>query len=80
MKKSLRMLIGRQFAVGDDVYTVCDIARVDNRTLVEAVGSTPISGRRERLRFPVDKVVDCLLVDEEIELYQPNFLGLSGNA
>lgn len=80
MNKNYRMLIGRQFAVGDDVYTVCDIVRVENRTLAETVGSRPVSGRRERLRFPVDKVVDCLLVDEEIELYQPNFLGLWGNA
>lgn len=79
MNKNYRMLIGRQFAVGDDVYTICDITRVDNRTLAEAVGSNLGPGRRERLRFPVDKVVDCLLVDEEIELYQPNFLGLSGN-
>jgi hypothetical protein len=80
MKKNYRMLIGCQFAVGDDVYTVCDIVRVDNRTLAEAVASRPAPGGRESVRLPVEKVVAGLLVDEEIELYSPNFLGLPGRA
>ena len=80
MKKNYRMLIGCQFAIGDDVYTVCDIVRVDNRTLAEAMASRSAPDRRETLQLPVEKVVAGLLVDEEIELYPPNFLGLPGKA
>ena len=80
MTQNYRMLIGRQFAVGEDIYTVCETVRVENRLLIEAVDSKPSANQRQRIRFPVDKVVQNLLVEEEIELYQPNFLGVSGTA
>ena len=80
MKKNYRMLIGCQFVVDERVYTVCEVSRDEHRTVVEAIAAKRRLGQRERVRFPVDKVVECLLVEEEIELYPPNFLGVSGTA
>ena len=72
--RSYRMLIDRQFVVGKRTYTVCDVVCVEDQILVEAA-----TGKARKLRqFPLEKVVQSLLVEEEIELYQPNFLGVSG--
>jgi hypothetical protein len=75
MKQDYRMLIGREFVVGDDIYTICEIVRLENRLLVEAIDSKPSGQPLERVRFAVAEVVQNLLVEEEIELYQPNFFG-----
>jgi hypothetical protein len=78
MNQKYQMLMGRQFALRDDVYTVCKILCVDNRFLVEAVDSAATQGPQEKFLFPAEKVLERLVVDEEIELYPPTFLGSGG--
>ena len=72
-------LVGRDFCVGEDVYTVHEIAWLADYPLVMA---TP-KGAQEDLpgsrRFPVSQVLQWLLIEEEIELFNPNFLGIAGS-
>jgi len=84
MKMDYQFLIGRDFSVGEDVYTVRDIAWSDDSALVEAhprndqnVVSLP--NVRGSYQFPLTQVLQWLLVEEEIELFNPNFLGASGS-
>ncbi|MDH3644847.1 MAG: hypothetical protein OES38_22270 [Gammaproteobacteria bacterium] len=83
MKMDYQFLIGRDFSVGDDVYTVRDIAWSDDSALVQAHPKNdqmplalPNVGNRQ---FPLTEVLQWLLVEEEIELFNPNFLGASGS-
>ncbi len=75
MKQSLRMLIGRQFTVGNEIFTVCEVTRVGHRDLIEATGADRAAKPGRRIRFPVERVLQSLLVEEEIELSQPGFFG-----
>lgn len=73
-------MIGRDFSVGDDVYTVHEVAWTENDALVEAnakerAGEDSLRKRR----FPVSHVLQWLLVEEEIELFNPNFIGIAGS-
>ena len=83
MKMDYQFLIGRDFSVGEDVYTVRDIAWSDDFALVQAhpksdqnVLALPGIGN---CQFPLTQVLQWLLVEEEIELFNPNFLGASGS-
>ena len=78
-----QFLIGRDFSVGDDVYTVRDIAWSEDAAFVQA---HPKSDQNVvpllnlgNCQFPLTQVLQWLLVEEEIELFNPNFLGASGS-
>ncbi len=82
MKKDYRFLIGQRFSVGGEIYVVEDLKASENRTYVQANASQrPVpadgaaSGADDGFRiFPLSDVLQRLLVDEEIELFNPNFL------
>ena len=74
MKMDYQLLIGKDFHVGDDVYTVRDVAWTGESALVEADVKSARDGSLTRQNFPVGEVLQWLLVDEEIELFNPNFL------
>jgi hypothetical protein len=79
MRKDYQFLIGQQFSVGGEIFVVQDLTNRDEHTYVQAqpaqegdiVLSEPGSG--ETL-FKLNEVIQSLLVDEEIELFNPNYL------
>lgn len=85
MKTDYQFLIGRDFFVGEDVYTVHNVAWNEELAFVQAGAkdSTPTSSvlpdAAARGRFPVNQVLQWLLVEEEIELFNPNYLGVAGS-
>ena len=78
MKTDYQFLIGQDFSVGDDVYTIQDVAWTDDTALVEANVKEQV-GKDSPSSFPVSQVLQWLLVEEEIELFNPNFLGIAGS-
>ena len=81
MNKDYRFLIGQRFSVGGEIYVVEDLKATKERTYVQA--NTPAdqsarnaaSGDDDGFRiFALSEVLQWLLVDEEIELFNPNFL------
>ncbi|MCZ6710574.1 MAG: hypothetical protein O7B25_09440 [Gammaproteobacteria bacterium] len=78
MKTDYQFLIGQDFSVGDDVYTIQDVAWTDDTALVEANVKEQV-GNDSPSSFPVSQVLQWLLVEEEIELFNPNFLGIAGS-
>ena len=72
-------LIGRDFYVGDDVYTVHEIAWLEDYPLVMATSKGAREDAPGDRRFPVSHVLQWLLIEEEIELFNPNFLGIAGS-
>lgn len=80
MTQDYRMLIGRQFAVDGVTYTVCKTLREDKQDFVEAVSGDGDTGELpgQRVRFAMEAVLEALLVEEEIVLYQASFLGAAG--
>ena len=81
MNKDYRFLIGQRFSVGGEIYVVEDLKATAERTYVQA--NTPAdqpargtaSGDDDGFRiFALSEVLQWLLVDEEIELFNPNFL------
>jgi hypothetical protein len=79
MKTDYQFLIGRDFCVGDNVYTIRSVAWMEENALVEANMKSAEEDGRAQYRFPVGQVLQWLLVEEEIELFNPNFLGLAGS-
>ena len=71
MNADYHFLIGRQFSVAGETYIVSALSVMDDRTWVEAHGAR--SGTRRRT-FGLGEVLDWLVVDEEIELFNPNYL------
>lgn len=74
MNKSYRMLVGRQFTIGKDPYVVSGFSGHKGMVLVDAIDCYPSPKRPARLQVPLERVLQSLLVDEEIELKQPDFL------
>lgn len=65
-------LVGRQFAVDDEVFVVRELAMEEDQTLVRANTERDFPAMRT---FQITEVLERLLVDEEIELFHPTYLG-----
>lgn len=83
MKKDYQFLIGQRFSVGREIYVVRDLIRHDEHTFVRGELATVEEGEivvteagseLPGLTFSLDDVIQSLLVDEEIELFSPNYL------
>ena len=85
MRKDYQFLIGQRFSVDGVTYVVRDLTAADDRTYVEARSSEQDSDERDTRRrnprplddsrtFTLQDVIDSLVVDEEIELFNPNYL------
>lgn len=83
MRKDYQFLIGQRFSVGGEIYVVSDLTRFEEHTYVEAntsepalaeivVGEAGVEASTET--FKLSDVIQWLLVDEEIELFNPNYL------
>ena len=72
-------LVDQQFIVGREVYVVSAITVRKTHTVVEAHLWSDMTATR---RFFLADVLERLLVEEEIELFSPNYLGraLKGSA
>ena len=79
MRKDYQFLIGQRFSVGGEIFVVQDLTNRDEQTYVQAeisresdiVLSEPGCGGK---LFKLNEVIQSLLVDEEIELFNPNYL------
>lgn len=65
-------LVGRSFSVDEEIYVVGMLMSGDEQTLVKAHLE---QDRKETVLFRVADVLDRLLVDEEIELFHPGYIG-----
>ncbi len=83
MRMDYQFLIGQRFSVGGEIYVVQDVTRQNEHTYVQAgttvdddiVVSEPQGTRVHDGRlFKLNEVIQSLLVDEEIELFNPNYL------
>lgn len=83
MRKDYQFLIGQRFSSGGEVFVVQDLTRREEHTYVQAessvandiVLSEPQQAEAQTGRlFEVNDVIQSLLVDEEIELFNPNYL------
>ena len=71
MNKDYQFLIGQRFSVGGDIYVVRDLTSGEDRTYVEA--QLPEQEDSQQT-FSLKDVIEWLVVDEEIELFNPNYL------
>ena len=67
-KKDFEFLIGSRFSVDGKLYTVQGLQQTENELFVEAEHGKNLAV------FPVDQMMNTLLVEEEIELFKPNYL------
>ena len=82
MNKDYQFLIGQRFSVGGEVFVVQDLTKRDEHTYVQAGVSTDEIVVSEATQdqtqssqlFKLNDVIQSLLVDEEIELFNPNYL------
>jgi len=85
MSKDYRFLIGQRFAFGGAIYVVQDLTAAEDRTYVTAnpsaedlpdarPGDEGLVGEPGFETFSLSDVIQWLLVDEEIELFNPNYL------
>lgn len=75
MSKDYRFLIGHRFALGGEIYVVQDLGAGNDHTLVKANPSAEDGTATASCEtFSVADVIQALVVDEEIELFNPNFL------
>jgi hypothetical protein len=65
-------LVGRQFAVDEEIFVVRELATEEDRMLVHANTESDVAAMRT---FVITEVLERLLVDEEIELFRPTYLG-----
>jgi hypothetical protein len=83
MIKDYQFLIGQRFSVGGEIYVVQDLTNRDEHTYVQAAASVndeivvtepqqPLA--QDGRLFMLSEVIQSLLVDEEIELFYPNYL------
>ncbi|MEM8769829.1 MAG: hypothetical protein AAGE43_20525 [Pseudomonadota bacterium] len=85
MRKDYQFLIGQRFSVDGVTYVVRELTAAEDRTYVEARSSEQESDARDNRRrdphpqhdsrtFTLRDVIESLVVDEEIELFNPNYL------
>jgi hypothetical protein len=72
VKKDYEFLIGHRFSVEGEIYVVRDLTEDEGGTFVQA-GSSDKDQPYPRM-FSLSDVIQWLLVDEEIELFNPNYL------
>ena len=72
MDMDYQFLVGHQFDVDGQVYVVRDILMSGHRVFVDA--ETTCDGETTQRSFPAATAIESLLVDEEIELFSPNFV------
>jgi hypothetical protein len=65
-------LIGRQFSVDQEIYVVRELSTDSEQTLVQANSERDEASSRT---FFLTEVLERLLVDEEIVLFHPSYLG-----
>lgn len=68
-------LFGKTFAVKDQLFEVREVTQLDTHQVVRATSKS--EGGLIRRLFPADAVVKALVVEEEIELFQPTFYGVA---
>lgn len=71
MGRDYRFLIGRQFLADGGLYFVHSLSAGDGPPVVEAALSADDAPSH---RFSIGEVIRGLLVEEEIELFNPNYL------
>ncbi len=78
MRKDYQFLIGQRFSVEGQIYEVQSLTNRDEHTYVQAVvwheGEIVVGEPQpleDRLLFSLHDVIQSLLVDEEIELFNP---------
>ena len=64
-------LVGRQFAVDEEVFVVRELTSDTDRMLVKADTERSLGKMRT---FFITEVLERLLVDEEVELFHPGYL------
>ena len=64
-------LVGKHFTVGGEIYVVAELTVRETGTVVEAHNRQDNSATR---RFFLPDVLERLMVEEEIELFSPNYL------
>ena len=82
MKKDYQFLIGQRFSMGGEIFVVQDLTKRAGRTYVQAdvsgdeiVFSEATNDQTQSSQlFKLNDVIQSLLVDEEIELFSPNYL------
>lgn len=83
MGKDYHFLIGQRFSVNGEIYVVQGLINTDERTYVQAETSADddiVISESQELKaqeghlFELNEVIQTLLVDEEIELFNPNYL------
>jgi hypothetical protein len=65
-------LVGRQFAVDQEIYVVRELSTDSEQMLVQANAEGDEASSRT---FFLTEVLERLLVDEEIVLFHPTYLG-----
>ena len=81
MRKDYHFLIGQRFSVGGEIYVVQDLTAAEDRTYVRANPSLSERAAVDTLgdesgeTFSLSDVIQWLLVEEEIVLFNPNYLG-----
>ncbi len=83
MKKDYQFLIGQRFTADGETYVVRELVSQEDQVFVLAAVSSADdedivvseAGHEEAVRtFRLNEVIQSLLVDEEIELFSPNYL------
>ena len=71
MSRDYRFLIGRQFAADGELYVVHGLQIGEGPLAVEA---STAEGENSPRIFSISDVINSLLIEEEIELFNPNYL------
>ena len=71
MSRDYRFLIGRQFAADGELYVVHGLQIGEGPLAVEA---STAEGESSPRFFSISDVINSLLIEEEIELFNPNYL------
>ena len=80
MNKDYQFLIGQRFSMGGEIFVVQDLTKRDEHTYVQAGASidaivvSEATQTQNTQLFKLNDVIQSLLVDEEIELFNPNYL------
>jgi len=72
MNLEYRFLLGHRFNVDSRSYLVRTILVRDQCVFVNA--ESTVNGKTTTRRFPAATAIESLLVEEEIELFSPNFV------
>lgn len=71
MRKDYQFLVGQRFLVDGEIFVVRELTSTEDVTLVEAHPPEALDTSRT---FALTEVIQGLVVDEEIVLFNPNYL------